>query len=61
MLKASEEIGGKEQLPRARVDMINTKDETLDDFVNKSSRRLFPIVVVPDSFLEMDPETWNKS
>ena len=37
------------------------RNKTLDGFVTKSSWKLFRILDVPDSFLEMDQEIWNES
>ena len=39
--------------------MTKTKDKTLDDFATTSSRRLFHILGMPDSFFEMDTESRN--
>ena len=61
MLKASQEIGKQQPLPRTRVDMTFTKNKMLDEFVTKSSWRLFRIHGVPDTFFEMDPETYKES
>ena len=61
MVKALEVVEGEaEPMPPARLDMTNTKDKTLVDFVTKT-RSLFDILKVPNSFLEMDSETWNES
>ena len=41
--------------------MTNTKKQSLDGFGNKSSRRLFHILGMPDNFLEIKRETWSRS
>ena len=45
----------------ASMDMTCTKDKALNNFVTQSSRKLFCILNVPDSFIKIDPETQNKS
>ena len=55
MVKASENVEvDNKPLPRARADMINTKNKTRVDFRvdTKSSENLFDILRKPHSFLE---------
>ena len=61
MQKALQDLEEEEPLLQASVDMTNIKDKTFRDFVTKNRWKLFRILGVPDTFVKMDPESWNKS
>ena len=61
MVKAMQEAEGVEEPPkRVVINLKNFKDKKLEDFVSKRSVLLMEKLQMPSSFLQVDPEVWEK-